>query len=297
VPTVQSLRDFRLICIGMYLLRDGKICEDCVGRGLTAGVRHRCYRNSLIQSAIAARMVHHNRRRGTWAGDVDLFVALTSHGKRTFIRGGIPADRIAVKPNVVPDPGISGVEGKGAVFVGRLSPEKGLDTLLESWGSLGDLPLGIVGEGPLRADLERAAGERGLANVRFEGALPFQESLERVRKAALLVMPSEWYETFGRVIVEAFAVGRPVVASRLGAMEELVEHDRTGLLFEPGNARDLAEKVRWLLEHPERCAEMGRAARREYEERYRPELAFRELMDVYERAIRHHTERSGTLSR
>jgi len=295
VPTVQTLHNFRLFCVNGLLMRDGKPCERCVGRGPWPGVRGRCYRNSMTQSALVARMIRRNQRRGMWTSGIT-FVALTEFSRRRFISGGLPRERIIVKPNFVEDPGTPSAPGTGAVFIGRLSAEKGLETLLSGWRMTQNVPLAILGDGPLRPVLERRTKQDPLAGVLLRGHQGRAICLQTIQAAAFLILPSEWYETFGLTIVESFACGRPVIASRLGAMAELVADGRTGLLFEPGNASDLAAKVRWMVAHPEACREMGLAARREYEEKYSPERNYEMLMGIYESAIRNFEERSRSVT-
>ena len=291
VPTVQTLHNFRLMCVNAILMNDGQTCERCIGRGPWPGVIRRCYRNSIAQSAAVARMIAKNRKRGTWENDVDLFVVLTEFNRQIFLRAGFPQKRIGVKPNFMEDPGAAGPPGNGAVFIGRLSREKGVRTLLAAWSGLTDTRLKIFGDGPLSTELQEAGRNKRLENVEFMGQQPTGTCLQGLRDAAFLVMPSEWYEGFPRTLVEAFALGRPVVASRLGSLAELVADGRTGLLFEPGNADDLAAKVQWMVEHPEACRDMGLAARREYEEKYTPERNYEMVMNIYETAIRNFRNR------
>ena len=218
VPTVMTLHNFRLLCVGGTLLRDGTPCEQCVGRPPWPGVAHGCYRDSPIQSALLARMLQHNRRRGTWVRDVDAFVALTEFCRRKFVQGGLPARRIVVKPNFLPDPGAATLGGSGAVFVGRLSVEKGPHTLVEAWRQLPEVPLTVVGDGPMRNTLERRVKREGSGAVRFAGERDRKNCFQSIREGAVLVMPSVWYEGFPRTLVESFALGRAVIASRLGSL-------------------------------------------------------------------------------
>jgi glycosyltransferase involved in cell wall biosynthesis len=286
VPIVQSLRNYRLFCVNAYFLRNGRVCEDCLGKGVPwPGVLHGCYRSSRIASAVVAGMLSLHRGLRTWARMVDRYFALTEFSRRKFIEGGLPARQVAVKPNFIhPDPGPGSGQGGYAAFIGRLSPEKGIKTLLSAWTQLaGRLPLKIIGDGPL-ADNVRAVAEK-TAGIDWLGRRQPREVLELLGKAACLVMPSIWYEALPRTIIEAYAKGTPVVASRLGAMAELVHDGRTGLLFEPGNPVDLALKIHALLDDPERIIAMRRLSRREYEEKYTVETNYRMLMRIYEEAV------------
>ena len=282
VPVVQTLHHFRLICPGSLLMREGRVCEDCVGRRVPwPGVVHGCWRSSRLQTAVVASMLVTHRLLGTWTERVDLYVVPRGFIRQKYIEGGLPADKIVVKPNFVrPDPGV-GEHGENFVlFVGRLSPEKGLRTLLRAWRSLKGIPLRVVGDGPLLEEVRRGAGD----NVEVLGHLPREKVFHLMRAAQFLVFPSECYETFGLTVAEAFATGLPVVGSRIGGVPEIVEHERTGLLFEPGNTEDLAEKVAWAWAHPREMAEMGREARREYEVKYTAEQNYEMLMEIYRQA-------------
>ncbi|MFB3132930.1 MAG: glycosyltransferase [Rhodothermales bacterium] len=284
VPVVQSLRNYRLMCPNGLFFRDGRPCELCLGRLPWPGVRHACYRNSRPATAAVATMLTVHRALGTWSKHVDAYVALTAFARQKFIEGGLPAVKIAVKPNFVyPDPGPTEQKEDYALFVGRLSAEKGLDVLLEAWPRLGSrLRLKVVGDGPLAGPVQEAA--RANEHIEWLGRLPYDAVLDRVGRAALLVIPSVWHEPFGRVAIEAYAKATPVVASDRGALAEIVEHERTGLLFRPGDADDLAAQVAWLLDHPTRCRQMGKAARRAFETTYSAERNYEMLMAIYEAA-------------
>ncbi len=285
VPVIMTLHNYRLLCPAATFFRNGRVCEDCLAKFVPwPGVIHGCWRGRAPTGVVAAMLTVHRLLR-TWE-KVDLYIALTEFARQKFIAGGLPPHKIIVKPNfVAPDPGIGAHSGNYALYVGRLSPEKGLETLLKAWERVGrKVPLKLVGDGPLAEDVRQAA--RQMPGVEWLGRRDPEEVYNLIGEAALLVFPSEWYETFGRVIIEAFAKGTPAVASDIGAIAELVHHGRTGLLFRPGDPEDLAAKVEWLLSHPEELARMRREARREYEEQYTPERNYQMLMAVYDQAIR-----------
>lgn len=206
---------------------------------------------------------------------------LTQFARQKFIQGGFPAEKIVVKPNFVHrDPGVGTGSGGYALFVGRLSVEKGLDTLLAAWEELGtQLPLKIVGDGPL-ADRVIKAAEK-LESVEWLGRKSMAEVYNLMGEATVVIFPSKWYETFGRVAVEAFAKGTPVIAANIGAIAELVEDGRTGLHFQPGNAVDLATQVEWALAHPQELATMRQEARKEFETKYTAKENYRQIMEIY----------------
>lgn len=279
VPTVQTLHNFRLFCVQAMFLRDGKICEDCVGTLPWRGIARRCYRNSAAQSAVMVGMVGLHRVLRTYDTRVDRYIALNDFCRDKFIEAGLPAAKISVKPNFIdlpaPDPSRA---RSGALFVGRLSPEKGVSVLAQAAALHPDEPVDVIGTGPEEERL------RDVPGLRLLGWQEPQATYERMRAAACLVMPSVWYENFPRTIVEAFACSLPVIASRLGAMETLIREGETGLLFAPGDARDFASKIAWARAHPDEMRRMGSAARAEYDARYTSRSNFSQLMQIYREA-------------
>ncbi len=288
VPVVQTLHNYRLLCPGATLLREGRVCEDCVGRSVAwPGVVHGCYRGSRTATAAVAATSAVHRVMGTWREKVSVYVALTEFARRKFVEGGLPAERIVVKPNFVAhDPGVKMGTGEHALYVGRLSKEKGPQVLLRAWARLGgNVPLKLAGDGPLREGLGREIVAMALKEVELLGEVGPEEVVSLLQGARFLVLPSVCYENFPLAITEAFACGVPVIASRLGSMAEIVADGKTGLHFEPGNAGHLAAKVEWAWTHVEEMNEMGRSARREFEEKYTSEENYKRLMEIYELAM------------
>jgi glycosyltransferase involved in cell wall biosynthesis len=285
LPVVQTLHNYRLICPGSLLMRDGKVCEDCLRKIVPwPGVVHGCWRNSRSGTMVVAAMLTFHNVRRTWENQVDVYIALTEFARKKFVQGGLPEEKIVVKPNFVhPDPGDGEHKGNFALFVGRLSAEKGIRTMLSAWRVLKSVPLKVVGDGPLMAEVKEQIERERLA-IDVLGRLSREEVFSLMQQASFLVFPSEWYEGFPMTIAEAFACGLPVLASRLGAMAELVEDGQIGLLFEPGNPEDLAARVAWAWAHPEEMRRMGKAARQEFEEKYTAEKNYQMLMQIYERA-------------
>jgi glycosyltransferase involved in cell wall biosynthesis len=217
---------------------------------------------------------------------VDSYITLTEFARQKFITGGLPADKLHVKANFLSsDPGVASTLGTGAVYIGRLSPEKGVQVVLDAWQQLEDEPLTIVGDGPDRVALEAYARQHVPSQVRFLGHLNVEACLDLIKQARVVIMPSLWYETFGRVIIEAYGCGKPVIASRLGAMAELIQDNTTGLLFTPGDANDLATKLYQLLSSPERCQRMGVAARQVFEREFTAAENYSRLIRIYEGTI------------
>jgi glycosyltransferase involved in cell wall biosynthesis len=283
VPVVQTLHNFRLLCANSNLFRDNHVCEECVDDGLWRSIQHACYRDSRAATTAVVMMLAWHRHIKTWDRCVSRYIALTNFAREKFIVAGFPADKIVVKPNFLEwDPGPRQQSGDYAVFMGRLSPDKGTSTLLQAWEQLPErCHLQIIGDGVQREVLEASARARGL-NVTFRGHLSREESIAALKHARFLVMPSLGYETFGMVIVEAFACGIPAICSRLGAMQEIVRDQQTGLQFTPGDATDLAQKVEWAWNNRLEVEAMGREGRREYEQRYTVEKNYEMLRQIYE---------------
>ena len=283
VPVVQTLHNFRTICAGALLMRDGKPCEDCVQQTPYLGALHGCYRNSRLGSLAVARMIDVHRRKGTWANKINQFIAMTEFSKKKFEEAGFPSDRLVVKPNFIEDiheQNDEEIKQIEALFVGRLSEEKGVRTLLKAWDSL-EVPLRIIGDGPLM-DLTRNTTSR---QIEILGRMKPQQVAEAMNQSRFLVFPSECYEGFPLSVVEAFSHGLPVIGSRLGAMAEIIEDGVTGLHFTAGDPEDFSRKVRWASEHPKDMRRMGQNARRVYEEKYTPETNYRQLIRIYSEAI------------
>jgi glycosyltransferase involved in cell wall biosynthesis len=285
---VQTLHNFRFMCPNALLFRDGAPCEDCVGRRVALpGVVHGCYRGSRAQSAVTAAMLATHRLRRTLHKDVDAFIALTAYSRQKFIQGGLPASKLLVKPNFidfVPEPDED--SGEFFLFAGRLAEGKGVDTMLDAWkpGSL-PAPLHIAGSGPLLETVKQAAAADS-TSIHHLGHLSRQDLWKQMQQARALIFPSNWYENFPVTLVEAFACGLPVIASRLGAMAEIVDDGRTGLLFHPGDPDDLQRKVRWITEHPEERSRMATEARQDYERKYTGNENYSQLVSIYTAARR-----------
>ncbi len=287
---VQTLHNYRLMCVTATFCRNGRVCEDCLGRAVAwPGILHGCYRGSRAGSAAVAAMLAFHRLKGTWRREVDVFIALSEFGRKKFIEGGLPPDKLVVKPNFLdPVPGIGLGQGNYALFVGRLSAEKGIATLLEAWPRVfadARIKLKIVGDGPLRASVEAAS--KTSAGIEYLGWLDLRkEGYATMGAAQALIFPSIWYETQGMAIVESMATGTPVLASRLGSRAEMIADGRTGLLFESGNSDDLARQARVLLSGRADRQRMRQAARLEFESRYTAEQNYPLLMRCYETALK-----------
>ena len=284
VPVVHSLRDYRLLCPIGWLYRRNKVCGECVDRSLLRSILHRCYHDSALQTTSVALMLAVHRLLKTWERKVSIFIALSESSRRVFVEAGLPHDRVCVRPNFIErDPGPGHPTRQYALFVGRLSSEKGVATVLDAWRRLPKVPLKILGEGPLRPFAEDFIRTNGLSNVELVGFVRPEQVFSYLKRAYFLLMPSEWYEVFGRTIIEAYACETPVIGSAIGSMVDLIEVEETGLLYEAGDAQALASSVRHAMERPEMLARWGRQARRVFLREYTQEKAHQSLMEIYAR--------------
>lgn len=290
VPVVQTLHNYRWLCPAATFYRDGHNCNECTTNGLLSSVRHGCYRDSRPMSAAIALVLKTHRARHTWEQQIDAYIALSRFHKDRFVECGFPAGKIHVKPNFVdPDPGERAHSRDFALFVGRLSQEKGVALLLRAWEMLPvQVPLVIAGDGPLRASLEKGAAEKKLQSVRFAGQVKREEVHALLKRAAFLVVPSVWEEPFGLVVAEAFACGTPVIGAAVGAIQEMVDDQTTGLRFKAGDPADLARKAAWAWINAQQLAVMGKEGRQVYEQRYMAEMNYLLLMEIYASAIEAH---------
>jgi glycosyltransferase involved in cell wall biosynthesis len=287
VSVVQTLHNYRLLCLNAVLFRDGHSCEDCVGKSVPwPGVIHGCYLGSRLASGTVAAMLVLHRILKTWAGKVDVFITPSEYARRQLVVGGLPAGKLTVKPNFVhPDPGTGAHAGGYVLYVGRLSREKGVETLLAAWEILGArVPLKIVGEGPLDAAVARAASPA--SGISWEGPQPPERTLRLMQDARALIFPSLLVEVLPTVVVEAFATGLPVIAATGGSAASMVADRQTGLHAAAGDPVDLAAKVAWLWDHPAEAGAMGRTARSEFERTYTAERNYELLVEIYALAIR-----------
>lgn len=297
VPVVQTLHNFRLLCPAATLFRDGRICEDCLGgRGLWPSIQHRCWHSSRPQTAVVSAMLVTHRWLKTWHKQVNVFIALNEFARQKFIDGGLPADKIVVKPNFLassPPPSTGSRHSTPYVmYAGRLSPEKGCELLLQAWRALPSIPLKIFGDGPLLPQLQQYAQEHGLTQVEFVGRRSQDEILEAMQHAHLLVVPSLWYEGMPMVVLEAFSRRLPVLVSNVGALAELVHHKINGLNFTLNDATDLAKWVNWSWEHPADLEEIADKAYRDFQERYSADHNYQQLIAIYQRAMAQSSSRA-----
>jgi glycosyltransferase involved in cell wall biosynthesis len=286
IPVVQTLHNYRLLCPAAVFYRNGKICEDCLHSTPLQGVLHACYRNSRLATAAVATNIAIHRGIGTWEKKVAMYIVLTEFAKSKFIEGGIPSNKLIVKPNFLSsDPGVGGGEGGYALFVGRLSKEKGLTTLIQAWSKLpSSLRLKIVGDGPLMDDVRKRSASVSLIDIL--GPCKHEEVLRLMKAASLLIFPSEWYEGLPMTVIEALACGTPIVASDLRSLDELVVEGENGARFQTGSPDSLADCVGRMSTRPEKLLELRRTARACYENRFTADRNYPQLVAIYDRVIR-----------
>lgn len=280
VPVVHTLHNYRMVCPVATTFRDGHPCTDCVGRAVPwPGVVHACVHDSHLESAVAAATITVHRALGTFRRRIARYIALTGFQRDLMVAGGLPEERIDVVPNFLePDPGPGERQRSGLLYVGRLVPEKGVEALLAAAAAQRAL-VRVAGDGPLKPVVESAAAAE--RSVEYLGRLEPPAVRDELARATALVLPSIWFEGFPLTVIEAYAVGTPVIASRIGSLAEVVEDGVTGLLAAPNDADDLAGRMLWALEHPDAMREMGCNARRRYEDRYRGSTHLAALLATY----------------
>jgi glycosyltransferase involved in cell wall biosynthesis len=287
VPVVQTLHNYRIICPAATLYRQKHICLDCTEHAFQwPGIMHACYRTSRVQTGVVTLSNGIHKLLKTWQRAVDIFIALTEFSKRLFTLNGIPEAQIFVKPNFLTfDPGLKESAGEYALYVGRLTLEKGILTLLKTWKQIGSIPLIIAGDGPLLTPVKQIVADGRLDNVKVLGQVPRSKIFELIKKAKFLIFPSEWYEGFPMTIIEAFACGVPILASNIGVLTEIIQTGKTGLKFKPGDPNDLGRIVEEAWSQKDWLATMARNARDEYLEKYTLIRHYENIHEIYHKAI------------
>lgn len=285
VPTVLSVRNYRLVCPSANLFRDGHPCSECVGRPVAwPGVLHRCYRGSLLQSGAVAASNAVARARGVWADEVDRYVAVSRFVEQQLVDGGLPAGKIVVKPNFITDTGAGDGAGGYAIYVGRLTEEKGVRSMLRAWAASRRLPaLRIIGDGPLEGEVRAAASAD--PRIVAHGRVALGEVIGMLGQAAMLLFPSAWYEPFGRSIVEAYSKATPVVAAETPPIHDMVAEGVTGMLYRPEDHEQLAATVQAMVRDPERLRAMRHSARARYIEHYTEEANYAAMMRIFQSVL------------
>jgi glycosyltransferase involved in cell wall biosynthesis len=283
VPTVQVLHNFRPFCPNGFFYTQGKICEDCKGGNYLNAIRKRCYKDSYLFSGLYALTLGSNRLAGM-VDKISGFICLTEFFRIKMLEAGVPASKLFVRPNFVyapPLPSSNPHPGEYALYLGRLSPEKGCWTLIHAFEQLPGMTLKILGTGPMEKELQDYVRSNGIANVQFLGFKSGEEKWQILRGSRCLVVPSEWYENFPVTVLEAYMAAKPVIAARMGGLPYIVEDGHSGLLFEAGKALDLARAIRFLFDDSAAALRMGASGRELSETKYGPEAGYANLMKIF----------------
>jgi glycosyltransferase involved in cell wall biosynthesis len=282
VPAVQVLHNFRPFCPNGLYYTQGQICEACRGGNYLNAVRKRCYKDSYVLSGLYALTLGSNRLAGM-IDKVSGFICLTEFFKIKMQEAGVPDSKLFVRPNFVYAPPLSGGgdAGKYAIYMGRLSPEKGCWTLIHAFEKLPQVPLKILGTGPLEQELKDYVSRKGISNIQFLGFKSGDEKWQLLRNSLCLVVPSEWYENFPVTVLEAFMASKPVIAARMGGLPYIVEDGQSGLLFEAGKVEELVQKIQRLAEDPAGAVRMGARGRSLSETKYGPDQGYSNLMNIF----------------
>ncbi|MCG7990049.1 MAG: glycosyltransferase family 4 protein [Candidatus Thiodiazotropha lotti] len=280
IPIVQTVHNYRLSCLNALFLRDGKLCEECIGKFPYAGILNSCYRASRKASAVLAFMLLLHRTIGTYKNKISHYIALSEFSKNKLVLSGVSNKKITIKPNYI-DHVLekSTKRSNELLYVGRLSNEKGISLLLDALSKLNGYKVTVIGEGP-----ELPLVQNNI-NIKYIGKLTNESVLKRMSSALALLIPSICYENFPRIIVEAYSCGLPVIASSIGSIKNLVDDGETGLLFDPISSTDMAKKIDWAVSNQEEMKKMGSKARKKYENEYTAEKNYKQLIDIYSRTI------------
>ncbi|NQT27209.1 glycosyltransferase family 4 protein [candidate division KSB1 bacterium] len=288
IPVIQTVHQYKLVCPNyrLYIPQKREICSRCVGGSLIHPIIQKCHRNSRVASGMVALEAFIHRTIRIYR-HINLFHVPSHFMGQKLIEGGIPKDRVAhafytIDMDSFP---FSSRSEPYYVYVGRLSDEKGILTLIEAARFNKDFRLLIIGDGPQRNQIERIIQDQGLHNIELTGTLDKSALRKIVGKARFLVVPSEWHDNSPLVIYEAFSMGKPVIASNLGGMPELVDHGETGLLFPAGQVESLRDAIRRLMQEPETTQIMGQNARKKAEQLFHPEPHYLQMMGFYKRLL------------
>lgn len=288
IPVVQTVHNYRFLCSnGLLLDNKGRICERCKSGNFFNAIFKKCYRDGYLQTTMMSLVLFLHRKIKTFVNKIDVFISPSEFLKRKLIEGRIPESKIVVEPHFIKCEEIkpSYEFDNYVVFIGRLSREKGLFTLIDAVKGL-SLKLKIIGAGPLEGALKKKMKDEKIGNVKFLGYKKGNELKYEIEKTMAIVVPSEWYEVFGRVIIEAFALGKPIIGAKIGGIPELVENGKIGYLFRSGNFVELKNKILAFCENKDMITIMGKKARRFVEENFNPEKHYQKLMEIYQVAIK-----------
>jgi glycosyltransferase involved in cell wall biosynthesis len=288
IPVVQCIHDFRPLCSNGLFYTENQCCQRCKGGNYLHGFARRCYRDSYFLSGLYAFTLGVNRF-AKMMDKISAFICLNEFYRVQFLEAGVPTEKLFVRPNSIDPPATTPDDTPTsrdyAVYFGRLSPEKGLNTLVRAFEQAAPARLKIAGTGPMESELKQYIREKKLANIEMVGFVSGPEKSSLLNKALFAVIPSEWYENFPVVALEFYAAGKPIIASRIGGLPSIISEGETGLLFSAGDANEIANKVRYMFSHPLEVDRMGRRARQRVETRYSSEQSYHDLMSIFQKVL------------
>jgi glycosyltransferase involved in cell wall biosynthesis len=288
IPVIFTLHNYRLICANALLLRKNEICELCIHKKLPiAGIRYKCYRNSVTGSALVTLISGFHKFIGTWKNKITTYITLNEFSRSRLLQSSLQIEehKMITKPNFIPDPGEGSPQRENFfLFAGRVVKEKGVHVLAEAFAGIPEYKVKIIGDGPEKKSLEEKFNS--YPNISFTGYMDHYSVLEYMKRCKALICPSIWYEGAPLTIIEAFATGTPVIASRLGSMAESISEGYNGLHFIAGDAIDLQEKIRLFIQKTNKDTKLYQNARQSYLEKYHPDIHYKAIMNIYEDAIK-----------
>jgi len=288
IPVILTLHNYRLICANALLLRNNKVCELCTQKKIPlSGIRYKCYRNSFAESALVTSITSIHKLLNTWRNKIHTYIALTEFSRSKLLHSSlhIPANRMITKPNFIPDPGEGNIQRENFfLFAGRIVKEKGIHILAKAFADMPENKIIIIGDGPERRSLQEEF--KSYPHIYFTGQMEKKEVAEYMKRCKALICPSIWYEGAPLTILEAFATGTPVIASRLGSMIESITDGFNGLHFTAGDANDLSKTVRLFIKESENNSMFYKNARQTYLEKYHEEIHYDAILKIYEKAIK-----------
>jgi glycosyltransferase involved in cell wall biosynthesis len=286
IPIVQTLHEYKIVCPVYTLLSNGEICQSCNGREFWRATVKRCNQGSLSRSALSTVESYVSKAFGS-VDKVCHFIAVSNFQREKVIELGVPEEKITTVHNFIDTRNIvpNYKQGSYFLYLGRLERVKGIRTLVEAAAKIRDVPILIVGDGTVRPELEKLIEKRKLDHVHLLGFKQGEELEIIIKDCICLIAPSEWYETFGLTLVEAFAHGRPVIASRIGGMTEIVSNGEDGFLVPPGNILALRERMIWMAENRRQAVDLGVSGRQKVETQFNPEVHYQKTMEVYKKVL------------
>lgn len=286
VPVVQTVHNFRFLCPNGQFYIHNHICEDCQKRSYFSAVKNRCMQDSILVSSAYAAAISYAWKTEILPNNIDRYIALNQFFAKRLINAGVPSSRIRVLGNFTDnfEKSVSLKQGY-ALYLGRLSREKGLHTLLDAWERVDSITLKIAGSGPLSKEIGELIANRNVSNVQLLGHVSGVEKTRLIKNAICMVVPSEWYENFPMSVVEAMSLGTPVIASRIGGLPDMVEHGVTGYLFKPGDVNELAKFINILFEKDNIVKQMSSQAMVVSQTKFNPTVHLKDLIDIYNDAI------------